>query len=586
MWYRLKDWWENERVISNLQGACKSGMSCVHSALSLQETIAVGLDAGKKVFVAYFDVAKAFDSVWIDGLFYQLHQMGIRGKIWRLLYQTYQNFWCKARVGGTYSDWYMMKCGIHQGGFLSLLKYTAFIDPLIREIENSNLGCSVVGIPTSPVGYADDMATCSTSKQRLDRALQMVSKYSDKWRYSYNAKKSAIMVYGESRAEFKKGRKFRQFAICREKVKETESYDHVGIKNCLFHDYKPRTQERISKGRRAFYAITSVGIKRKGISMKVCTTLFWSVIAPIVTYGCEIWVPRGDEIDSLRKFQRMVGRRCQRLHPNTPNYSAYLPLGWLSLDKFIQGKKLMFLRTILVLDDDAICKRILKERSLEFSQNIPRSRTNEYDSPIFEIINVSIDTGLYDTVMNMIHRDHFYTKDQWKKLVWDAVWNKEDEDCDSLYMNGRRVPLVLEILVKPFYLIWWIISDKYPKLMKMCEKMSAIVTDSSLLKAHDVRLKKKSYWTKVCVKCNLGSVEDTMHIVMQCPHYQNIRQEMHTDLEHLNCEEISGALRNAQECFHIFMGKQPVNVSIENMIDLCRITGRHITSIYDDIIKR
>ena len=70
-----------------MQGACKTGMSCVHSALTLQETIAVGLDTGRKVFVAYFDVAKAFDSVWINGLSYQLHQMGIRGRIRRLLYQ-------------------------------------------------------------------------------------------------------------------------------------------------------------------------------------------------------------------------------------------------------------------------------------------------------------------------------------------------------------------------------------------------------------------------------------------------------------------------------------------------------------------
>ena len=60
--------------------------------------------------------------------------------------------------------------------------------------------------------------------------------------------------------------------------------------------------------RRAFNAITSVGIKSKGVPMKVCSTLFWTIIAPIVTYGCEVWVMRSDEIEILRKFQRM-GRR-------------------------------------------------------------------------------------------------------------------------------------------------------------------------------------------------------------------------------------------------------------------------------------
>ena len=105
------------------------------------------------------------------------------------------------------------------------------------------------------------------------------------------------MVYGENKSEYKKGSKFREFSICKKKVKETTTYDHVRIKNCLFHDYKPRTEERISKGRQAFNAITSVGIKKKGISMNVCSTLFWSIIAPIVTYGSEVWVARGDEIE-------------------------------------------------------------------------------------------------------------------------------------------------------------------------------------------------------------------------------------------------------------------------------------------------
>ena len=129
IWERVKGWWSDEGVISLLQGACRQGSSCLHSALILQEGIAAGLDAEKKVFVAYFDAARAFDSVWTDSLFYQLRNMGIVGKTWRLLYQSYHDFRCKVRLAGCYSDWYQMKCGIHQGGFLSLLKYTLSSTP-------------------------------------------------------------------------------------------------------------------------------------------------------------------------------------------------------------------------------------------------------------------------------------------------------------------------------------------------------------------------------------------------------------------------------------------------------------------------
>ena len=115
IWDRIKGWWLDEGVISLLQGACRQGHLCFHSALILHEGIASGLDANKKVFVAYFDAAKAFDSVWTDGLFYQLRNMGVVGKVWRLLYKSYFDFKCKVRLANQYCDWYNMRCEIHQG---------------------------------------------------------------------------------------------------------------------------------------------------------------------------------------------------------------------------------------------------------------------------------------------------------------------------------------------------------------------------------------------------------------------------------------------------------------------------------------
>ena len=113
IWKRLEGWWTDSAVLSQLQGACRNGVSGVHSAMLLQETISTLLHQNKKVFVTYLDVSKAFDGVWIDGLFYRLRQIGIGGRTWRLLYKTYIDFKCRARVQGEMSNWYTLKCGIH-----------------------------------------------------------------------------------------------------------------------------------------------------------------------------------------------------------------------------------------------------------------------------------------------------------------------------------------------------------------------------------------------------------------------------------------------------------------------------------------
>ena len=72
--------------------------------------------------MAYYDVSKAFDSVWIDGLFYQLHNLGIKGSLWRILYKMCVDFSCCFKIGNISSSWFNMECGIHHGGFLSLMK--------------------------------------------------------------------------------------------------------------------------------------------------------------------------------------------------------------------------------------------------------------------------------------------------------------------------------------------------------------------------------------------------------------------------------------------------------------------------------
>ena len=47
----------------------------------LQEAEAASREVDKQCFVAYFDVARAFDSVWINGLFRQLYDLGITGRL-------------------------------------------------------------------------------------------------------------------------------------------------------------------------------------------------------------------------------------------------------------------------------------------------------------------------------------------------------------------------------------------------------------------------------------------------------------------------------------------------------------------------
>ena len=43
------------------------------------------------------------------------------------------------------------------------------------------------------------LSAACTSKCKLDKVMNLVSQHGNRWRYEYNASKSAVLVYGEEK---------------------------------------------------------------------------------------------------------------------------------------------------------------------------------------------------------------------------------------------------------------------------------------------------------------------------------------------------------------------------------------------------
>ena len=82
-----------------------------------------------------------------------------------------------------------------------------------------------------------------SNERHMDRALKLVDRCGKRWRFSFNAKKSAILVYGEDVKSNLQNTKDRVFMLGDKRVLERTTYDHVGIKACLY-DSNDRVSEK------------------------------------------------------------------------------------------------------------------------------------------------------------------------------------------------------------------------------------------------------------------------------------------------------------------------------------------------------
>ena len=177
------------------------------------------------------------------------------------------------------------------------------------------------------------------------------------------------------------------------------------------------------KGRKALNASTGLGIRKNGLNMGTCSVIFWQVVVPTVTFGSEVWVCSENDNDLLLSFQRYAGRRVQRFPFRAPNSSSFYGLGWIKLTSYIKVKKLLFILTILKMDQDCVLRRILTSRMQIFISDKERCRENIQRSPVFDIFNVAIVYGLFEVIKDMtLNGSKIMSKRSWSNLIWERAW--------------------------------------------------------------------------------------------------------------------------------------------------------------------
>ena len=93
------------------------------------------------------DISKAFDTMWINGMLYKIYQnMGITGKMWRLIRNWYTNMKEFVVVDGQSSRVYEVAQGTKQGGILSPYLFLVFINDLMKELNNTNARVFISGV--------------------------------------------------------------------------------------------------------------------------------------------------------------------------------------------------------------------------------------------------------------------------------------------------------------------------------------------------------------------------------------------------------------------------------------------------------
>ena len=455
---REKEWLSHPDVIDDLQGAGQNKCSSLHTSMLLQEVIQANVEKAQSVYVAFLDIKKAFDTVWVPGLLYKLHKAGMSGKIWRLIKESYQGFQCAAFIAGEVGEWFHTERGVHQGAPLSMRLYQIYINDLLQDLRASIYGVELAGINVTCPSFADDTTIVTLNKPALNILLRITSCHGRKWQYECNVEKSVVMVWGKDEQSDL------QAMLGDEALKMVNVCRHLGID--LVSDNKLIAESysrRIGQSQKAFSALRGLGSEFLPVPPNVLSKLYWSVVIPKMTYGMEIVPITEAGMLELKKVHRNNARVIQNLPVSTPTPSTLATVGWLSIDAFICMRKLTFLWHILCMPVSNIYRRLVILLMQQCLINGSLWNTEMRESPVIDMFRVAHRYGMTNLLRHCYLNKDFgaFTarKSLVKRVVWEYEWRRWRASCVMYPRLETYNSIVNDIKMN----VWWIFCKYNPE---------------------------------------------------------------------------------------------------------------------------
>ena len=187
----------SERLkLSSHQFGFRSETSTVQAVSILKETINTYTEKRSSVHCAFIDLTKAFDKLNVNSLILKLKTKNIPKSVIKIIQFMYLNANVRIKFNNITSDEWRVGNGVRQGGILSPYLFNFYINDIIEEICNLDVGCSLGLERMNIICYADDIVLISPSANGLQFLIDKMSSLLLQNGMVINVAKSSYVVFG------------------------------------------------------------------------------------------------------------------------------------------------------------------------------------------------------------------------------------------------------------------------------------------------------------------------------------------------------------------------------------------------------
>jgi hypothetical protein len=505
---RLQTWVSENDITGECQAGFKKGYSTIDHMFTLMACVQKQLSLHRKLYVAFIDFEKCFDSINRNLLWPILFKQEIKGKLYRCIKSMYFNVKARVSSGSKLTDLINCSSGVKQGDSCSPILFSIFINELaIEVIRQGKHGVTfmVDVFELFILLLADDVVLLSETPVGLQRQINNLERAATNLELKVNMDKSNIVVFrnggylGASENWTFKGTV----------MPVVNAYKYLGIYFSTRLSFVFACKDIASKAKRVLYMIVRKLRMYNNQSFNVFCRLFDTQVQPIVQYGAEIW-GLDDAAVHCENVHLLALKMFLSVKSRTPNDLVLKELKRYSITVNSVVRCIRYWLKLLEMDNDRIPKKAYK-MLFKLDEMGKRNWATKVRECLFQM-----GYGFVWLNQGVAHKNCFIKA--LKQRLIDCNW----QSCNEHIENSNRFDMYRlfcseNALNLPVYLQLDI--DLHIKWM-----MTKLRFGISELNVHRLRYANNREDDTLCPLCKTGK-ENEIHFLLLCPKLEKLRSE-------------------------------------------------------------
>ena len=327
---RLEFYMEKHGILPSFQAGFRKNRSCMEHVVKLTSHLKRALARKSTVFSVFFDVKRAYDSVWHAKLLLKLQDIGISGHMFKFIESFLLERSLHVKIGSFVSKTHNIDMGVPQGSVIAPFLFNIMLyDIGTLKLNGSHL-----------VQFADDIAlwhvfspqnhSISLNEKVFQGKVDILTKYLKENGFNLSQEKTQFMITSRKKGVKKKV----VIKVNNSTIKPVKEVKFLGviINNDL--SWESHICHLIKKARKSFNLFKVLLSNTWSSDTKSLLHVCRSLIRSRLTYGQEaFFAAPPTTLNKLDSTELWFLKKILRLTSFAPTVLVYQEINWLPLSK-------------------------------------------------------------------------------------------------------------------------------------------------------------------------------------------------------------------------------------------------------------